>query len=314
MEASMMAAGNHIKVGPKVGILSPGDMGHSVGEVLRANGLQVYTCLKDRSERTRSLAQKAGLIDLIDYRELVSKVDLLLSILVPANALPSARLVAEALQGARTDLVYVDCNAVAPDTAQQISQVIQRARGSFVDASIIGPPPRHPGKTRFYASGEQAARFAALSDFGLNIIVLGEEVGQASALKMCYASSTKGFTALLAEMMVGAEAMGITAALMREFEISQPALLDRIQRSLPSVPAKAHRFVGEMEEIASTYQAVGLTPSIFDGAAEMYRLIGSTSLADRPPEDQNIPGLAAVLTTLVGALKNQNLQDDDANG
>ena len=43
-----------------VALLSPGDMGHSVGAVLVANDLRVISCLEGRSERTRGLAEKAG--------------------------------------------------------------------------------------------------------------------------------------------------------------------------------------------------------------------------------------------------------------
>lgn len=297
---------------PIVGILSPGDMGHTVGEVLVAHGLQVVTCLKDRSERTRCLARQACFKDTPGYPELIEEVDLILSILVPANAMACAQGVAEAIRVTGKEILYADCNAISPETVRGIGQVIQSAGGRFVDASIVGPPPRNPGLTRFYASGKHAPVLAQLAQYGLEIIVLGEEIGQASALKMCYASSTKGFTALLAEVMVGAEALGIREALLKEFAISQPELVNRIQRSLCAVPAVSRRFVGEMEEIASTYQSAGLTPFIFQGAAEMYRLIGSTTLAGRAPEDPNLPDLDTVLRILVQSLPTMS-SDEDAN-
>ena len=52
-----------------IGILSPGDMGHTVGDVLRQNGLRVITCLEGRSQRTRELAQKAGIVDVLTYSQ-----------------------------------------------------------------------------------------------------------------------------------------------------------------------------------------------------------------------------------------------------
>jgi len=287
---------------PKVGILSPGDMGHSVGQVLRDHGIEIITCLQGRSLRTKNLAEQAGFRCVSSYAELTVACDILLSILVPAQAYACAKRVAAALQNNPAELLYVDCNAVSPQTVKRIAGLTQQAGAAFVDASIIGPPPREQGVTRFYASGVKAPVFAALSHFGLDIRVLGDEIGRGSAIKMCYASSTKGFAALCLELMTAAQALGVSEALLEEFQISQPALYERLQRSLPAVPAKARRFVGEMEEIAATYQALGLTPEIFQGAAAMYELLGGTALADRLPEDDNLPDFETVLDTMVQAL------------
>ena len=136
-----------------IGILSPGDMGHTVGDVLCQNGLRVITCLEGRSQRTCTLAQKAGIVDVPTYPQLVTEADIILSIMVPAQAMSAALAVAEALQQTETNLIYVDCNAIAPQTVCRIGEKITSAGGIFVDASIIGPPPRRPGITRFYASG-----------------------------------------------------------------------------------------------------------------------------------------------------------------
>ena len=70
----------------KVGLLSPGDMGHVVAGVLIKNGMPVITCLEGRSARTRSLSADAGVADVASYQELVREAGLILSILVPAEA------------------------------------------------------------------------------------------------------------------------------------------------------------------------------------------------------------------------------------
>ncbi|MCC9075330.1 DUF1932 domain-containing protein [Litorilinea aerophila] len=282
---------------PTVAILSPGDMGHAVGRVLREHGLPVITCLQGRSPRTRNLAAQAGIAPVDSYEELVQQADLLLSILVPAQALTAARQVAEALQRTGADLLYVDCNAISPETVRRLGQEVEQAGARFVDASIIGPPPREPGATRFYASGPHADEFAVLQNFGLDVRVIGETVGHASALKMCYAALTKGLTALSTELLVAAQALGVWPALRQEFEASQPAMLQRMNRSLPGMPAKAYRWVGEMEEIAATFEQVGLTPRMLLGAADMYRLVEQTPLARLTPEDPQ-PTLEEMLQIL----------------
>jgi len=94
----------------------------------------------------------------------------------------------------------------------------------------------------------------------------------------------------------------VSEALAREFQNSQAAMYARMQR-LPGVPMKSRRWVGEMEEIASTFEQVGLTPKIHAGAADMYRLVGGTHLADRTPEDtEPLPSLEEMLSVLVDAL------------
>lgn len=287
-----------------IGILSPGDMGHTVGDVLHQNGLRVITCLEGRSQRTRDLAQKAGILDVPTYLQLVTEADLILSIMVPAQTMNAAELVAEALQQTDTTLTYSDCNAIAPQTARKLGKVITSAGGVFVDASIIGPPPRRPGATRFYASGPQLNAFADLNNYGLDVRVLGDEIGFASAIKMCYASLTKGLTALCTELLTAAEVLGVSDALTEEFKLSQAALYERMERGLPSMPPKAKRWIGEMEEISDTFAHAGLTPHILTGAADMYRLVSDTHLADLSPEARTqFPTLTALIGILAEHVK-----------
>jgi 3-hydroxyisobutyrate dehydrogenase-like beta-hydroxyacid dehydrogenase len=226
-----------------------------------------------------------------------------MSILAPAQASEAAQKVVAALAETKVDLLYADCNAIAPQTVRQIGRQIIDAGAGFVDASIIGPPPQRAGTTRFYASGPQVAEFEQLGDFGLEVRSLGAEIGHASALKMCYAALTKGTTALLTEMLTAAQALGVFEPLQAELQLSQKATFERLAGGLPRMPTKARRFVGEMEEIAATFEAVGLTPKILAGSADIYRFVGSTPLADRSPEDDDPdPTLAALIAALAGHL------------
>ena len=212
-----------------VAVLAPGDMGHAVAAVLKAGGLRVVTCLAGRSARTRALAAKAGVEDLGDDAALVRAADVLLSILVPAQAEALAGRIAAALRATPADLLYVDCNAIAPETARAVGAVVEAAGARFVDAGIIGPPPRAGAKgTRFYASGAAAADFAQLRDYGLDVRIIGERAGDASALKMCYAALTKGTTAIMTELAVAAARLGVSEPLRAEFELSQPEMLERM--------------------------------------------------------------------------------------
>jgi len=284
-----------------VGILSPGDMGHTVGERLRSHGLRVIAHLKDRSARTRGLAEKAGIEEVRSYEALVEEADVVLCILVPAEASAASKRVADALRSTGADLLYADCNAVAPQTTIEIGETITSAGGRFVDASIIGPPPRREGATRFYASGVHAGELAKLEGYGLAVPVISDRIGDASAIKMCYAGLTKGLTALCTNLLVAAEALGIRDALFDEYDLSQAAMLQRMQ-GLAGMPPKSRRWVGEMEEIAATMASVGMSPKFHEGAADIYRFVGDSPLADRTPEDPDEPTLEEMLRVLVGSL------------
>ena len=287
-----------------IGILSPGDMGHIVGRVLGSHGLNVVTCLQGRRKRTRTLSARARIVDVPTYHALVSGADIILSILPPGQAVNAANKVANALAETDTNLVYADCNAVSPETVRRIEGIITDVRGRFVDASIIGPPPRTHGSTRFYASGHDASIIESLNLYGLDVRVLGGEIGLASAIKMCYASLTKGLTALCTELLTAAEAMGVFQPLKTELQMSQSMLFERMERNVPMMPPKSHRWIAEMEEISATFANVGLTPKILAGAADVYRFVDENLPAYHPPESRgSFYDLMDIIQTLANPLK-----------
>ena len=101
---------------------------------------------------------------------------------------------------------------------------------------------------------------------------------------MAYGALTKGIAAIATELLVAAQRMGLYQALIDELTGSQATLLQRIERTLLRMPTKSRRWVGEMEEIAATFDAVGLTARIDQGATDLYRFVGQTPLADETPE------------------------------
>ena len=270
-----------------VAILSPGDMGHAVGQRLRENELDVITCLSGRSERTRALSEKAGIRDVADMEDLVVQSDLIMSMTVSAAVPSLCQEVADAIKSTGSDTLFAECNAIAPQLTREMEPVITGAGGRFVDVSIIGGPPRHDYSPHFYASGAQAAEFEQLNDFGLTVIKLEGEVGQASGIKMCYAAMTKGSWALYSELLMAAELMGLTEPLLEEFRSGQSSVLQRMERTIPTVPPRSRRWVSEMEEIRDTFAHLGMTPHLFEGVAEMYRFIGSTPLGEEFPESRD---------------------------
>ena len=267
-----------------IGVTSPGDMGQGVAMRLNACGFEVHTALEGRSARTAELAREAGINDCGSVDRLVATCDAVFSILNPGAAVDNARTIAAALRASKKKLVYVDCNAIAPQTAHEIERIIRDAGGIFIDGGIIGPPPRGKAKARLYVSGPDAALLTQIADDQLQVRVVGERVGEASAVKMCYASITKGALALGVELLIAARKLGVEQALEAEFRESQPDIHEWVVSRSVSMPPKAHRWVPEMNEIAKTFEGVGMTPRILLGAADMYEMIAETPLGRESPE------------------------------
>lgn len=292
----------------KVAIFAPGDMGHAIARVLIANGVQVTTNLADRSDRTRDLARAAGITDAGDDLEAVDGADVLFSILPPSSALELAQRLASALAMARSKPIYVDLNAIAPSSAVEVGEVIEGIGVPFVDGGIIGGPPKSASGMgpRLYTSGHQddVSRVLELRDFGLDMRSVTGGVGAASALKMSYAAVTKGLTALAIQSLASAKAYGVDKELDAEMVASLRMLRERFDRSLPGMAPKAYRWVGEMEEIARTFNDVGLDPQIFMGAAETFRLVAGTALGQETPERRTIGFTADEVSEIIaGALE-----------
>jgi 3-hydroxyisobutyrate dehydrogenase-like beta-hydroxyacid dehydrogenase len=276
-----------------VAIVSPGDMGAAIGAVLRKSGLDVLTCLDGRSNLTRLRALESDIREVGFYDDLVKEADLVLSVLPPGEAVAIAERVARALARTKAKVTYVDCNAVSPGTACRIAGIIEAAGSTFIDAGIIGGPPSGPDSgTRFFCSGLDTAAFEALRDHGLDVRVAGPDVGQASGLKMVYAASTKGTTALWTELLTAAKALGLQDALARELESSRIAA--QVMRGIPSMPRRARRWVAEMEEIAATMSAAGLPPGFHEAAAAIYTRV--------PHPHAESPTSEPSLTTVINAL------------
>jgi 3-hydroxyisobutyrate dehydrogenase-like beta-hydroxyacid dehydrogenase len=256
-----------------IAIISPGDMGSGIGRALVQEGYQVLTCLEGRSSLTRELARKSGFQDTPNLDALLSQADCLISIVPPESALSVAQSVAERIQSSNPGLIYVDCNAIAPQTSLRIAEVIGGAGARYVDGGIIGSPPERRGLTRVYFSGPDRSALMELRGQNIDFRDLGEEIGTASALKMCYASQTKGTTALWLHTLITAQSLGVLDPLRKEWSSGHPALWGRMEGNIPTVPHRAGRWIGEMKEIALTMAGVGLTPEAFQGAAAMYELV-----------------------------------------
>ena len=267
-----------------VAIMSPGDMGHAVGQVLSESGIDVITCTDGRSQRTKNLAEMAGLRQVATLEDMVIQADLVLSIMVPSKAMSFVREISPHFESSKTPTYFADCNAVSPQSALAMAEVINQAGGKFIDGGIIGTAPTKGDTPRFYVSGPDASVVMELDGRGIIVKAIGNKVGQASGIKMCYAALTKGTNTLHVALLTAASLMGLTDDLRKEFEFSQKSHLAAMEKGISRLPANAHRWIGEMEEIAATFENLGVTPNFHKGAAEIYKMLNSTPFAKESPE------------------------------
>ena len=244
------------------GVLHPGAMGATVAAACSGT---VLWASEGRSEATRERAAAAGLIDEGNVASMVGAADIVISVCPPHGAVELAASVADAGFGG----CYVDANAVSPVTARKIASHFE----NFVDGGLIGPPAIRPGTTRLYLSGPDAQQVAARFE-GSRLeprVLGGGGPGTASALKMAYASWTKGTSALLAAVAALAAAEGVADDLLAEWDMSLPGISGRLAGTAAEVAPKAWRWTGEMDEIAVTFAEAGLPDGFHRAAGEVYQ-------------------------------------------
>jgi 3-hydroxyisobutyrate dehydrogenase-like beta-hydroxyacid dehydrogenase len=227
----------------QVGVIGPGSMGSAIGRKLAGAGASVLTVLAGRSPQSARRARESGMQDA--GLEALAACDFILSIVPPGVAAAVAEQLAPALASSSRKGLYIDCNAISPNSAQAIARIVEASGASFADGGIIGLP----SAPRIYVSGPSAGRALELNALGLQVKELAGEVGAASSLKMAYAGITKGLTAIGAVMSLAAVRHDVGPALRDELADSQPELLAWLSASVPRMPPKAYRWVAEMREI-----------------------------------------------------------------
>ena len=280
-----------------------------MGRCLRDRGHVVLWASAGRGSATAARAAAAGLIDARTVTEIASRCDVIVSVCPPHAALEVAREVA----GAGFGGLYVDANAISPATVREVAAIVADGGAGCVDGGIIGTPPVRPGFIRLYLSGPRAGEARQLFEstpVDVRVVDHGRSgadeggadgagvagggigvVGSASAVKMAYASWTKGSAALLLAARALARAQGVEDVLLAEWGLSQHGLEERSARAARSATSKGWRWVAEMEEIAATMGAAGLPEGFGLAAAEIYR---------RSPH-ADAAGLDAVLEALSSA-------------
>ena len=273
-----------------VALLHPGNMGATIGAAAATSGARVVWASSQRSKATHDRARQAGLSDVETLTDAVRASDVVFSVCPPHAALDLARSVAEQ----NFSGIYLDANAISRATAERIGEIVTKAGASFVDGGIIGPPIKGAGTTRLYLSGARAQEVANLfSGSMLDARAIGGTSGSASALKVAYAAWTKCTDALILAIRALAAHEGVDKALLDEWALSQPDLARRSIRAATMATPKAWRYVGELREIAATFEAAGLPSGFHNAAADICERLAPFKDRTDPP-----PTVAAVVDAL----------------
>jgi len=242
-------------------VLHPGQMGAELGRALGEVGHEVRWLSAGRGSGTHRRARAAGLVE----ADSVEGCEIVLSVCPPAAAVSTARAVA----GFRG--VFVDANAVSPETAREVATIVGDGGASYVDGGIVGPPPVRAGTTRLYLSGDRAGEVAGLfAGSRVEATVLAVGGTSASALKMSYAAWTKISAALLVSIRAVARELGVDEALLQEWALSQPELTERSRAAESAAERKGWRWEEEMRQISRTFAAAGEPAGFGDAAAELF--------------------------------------------
>ncbi|MFJ4672802.1 NAD(P)-dependent oxidoreductase [Kitasatospora purpeofusca] len=254
---------------PVLAVLHPGSMGAAVAACAASTGTQVLWCPAGRSEATMRRAAEAGLEPVSELGVLLERAAVVLSLCPPAAAEDVAREVAEL----RFTGVFVEGNAISPERSRRIADLVGRSARAVLDGSVIGSPPVGGKHTRLFLSGppNAAALLAAMfASTAVSTPFLGEEIGQASALKVAYTAYQKASRVLAALSYGLAQHHGVDQALLDVASKRAGSYLVETDY-IAKTASRAWRWAPEIDEAADTLREAGLPDEVLRAVAATLR-------------------------------------------
>lgn len=247
---------------------------------------------------------------------------MILSVVPPRDAESTAQRLIDAMAlvtKASSPLYFADMNAVAPSTIKRIAKNIADANVpiTLIDGSILGGPPRPTGGEKQGADQPPTPHsvgdwdlpsmptsgpvsVADIPGYGatlaavLNMKHISPDLGASSGLKMCFASLSKGYSAIAIQSYTTAHRMGVLPALQEAMNEIVPARVQQTKNALVGMAPKAYRWVREMEEISKTHEEEGgFEPYLFQGAAGVFRAVAEDTVLGEEKVGQRKRGRTA---------------------
>ncbi|MCB8837152.1 NAD(P)-dependent oxidoreductase [Aurantimonas sp. VKM B-3413] len=208
----------------------------------------------------------------------VAGAELVISLVTADQAVAAARATASALE---SGALYVDGNSCAPGSKRLAAEAIEAAGGRYVDMAIMAPVKTKAQRTPLLLSGPDAGEAEArLSALGLAPAIAGEEIGQASTIKMLRSVMIKGLEALTCECLLAARRAGVEDAVLSSLQASDPGWdwRGRSGYNLERMMAHGTRRAAEMREVAETVRALGIANRLSEATAAWQEDVGRLEL------------------------------------
>jgi len=262
---------------PTVAILYPGEMGTALATLLRTRDIRVVTTLDQRSRDTADRARAAGIEILPNLDTVIATANVVLSVVPPGAAADVARDYTALAHLAPPTAIYADVNSVRPDLARELADTLDSLGVRFVDAAINGLAKNLATTGTLYLSGQHAADLAPLfTGVVKNVHVLGDQPGQASAMKMLLGGLSKGVCALFTELALLAERQNALPDFAQAAAAVYPGIWTLVQRMLPTYAQHAPRRATEMGELEQTARSAGLEPCLIAAIRQLHEQLAAT--------------------------------------
>ena len=255
-----------------VGLIGYGEVGRILAEDLRKDGIRVSAYdIKlggGQAAPLRQHAEKFGVALAASHAELARQADFIVSAVTASQAVP----VAQACVGAiKSGAWFLDFNSASPGAKKRAAALIDGAGGRYVEGAVMTSVPPYRIKVPLLLGGPGARELAPLLvELGFAAKVASDELGVASAVKMCRSIMIKGFEAMVIEGFVTARAYGVEDAVLASLAETFPGIDWEKQGAyfFQRVIEHGRRRSEEVREVAETVREIGLTPWSAEGTAE----------------------------------------------
>jgi len=270
----------------RIAIIGFGEVGGIFGHDFARQKIDV--CVFDvlfASKRHRpkimSKAEKCGVRTAENLRECLCDAELIISAVTSSSSKDVAKNAGPVLRDKQT---FLDINSVSPEAKRKAASYVERSGAHFVEAAVMAAVPGPRLQVPILLGGAHAVEAAErLRAIKMNATAFSDQVGIASAVKMCRSVMVKGFEALAVECLFAARQYGADDAVLESLAATYPSLgwKDNLPDYLVSrVAQHGQRRATEMREVAQALRAVGLRPTMALAAAErQQRLV--TEMAKR---------------------------------
>jgi 3-hydroxyisobutyrate dehydrogenase-like beta-hydroxyacid dehydrogenase len=255
-----------------VGLVGYGEVGRILAEDLRQQDVAVSAhdvkLGGNQAGPLRDHAAAFGVALVSSHADLAAQADLIVSAVTASQAVPVAAACAPAVkQGAW----FLDFNSASPGAKRRAAVLIDGAGGRYVEGAVMTSVPPYRIKVPLLLGGGGARELAPLLvELGFNARVASEELGIASAVKMCRSIMIKGLEATVIECFTTARAYGVEDAVLASLAETYPGIDWEKQGAyfFQRVIEHGRRRSEEVREVAETVREIGLTPWQAEGTAE----------------------------------------------